>query len=158
MAAPPSVRTETTPRLCAGDPLPSARSHLASSVTARSEPAAPDSHGGDAPKEPATKQRRCGVASLVALLVLASLAHAPCEGSTRLVERRLLPGDPRPTQEMSSPDIPPNTGPRVFCRVWLPSILLARGIQVDVAIVIGIPKCPAGARSARCTLRQTVRP
>jgi hypothetical protein len=158
MAAPPSVRTETTPRLCAGDPLPSARSRLVSSVTARSEPVAPDSHEGEAPKEPAMKQRRCGVVSLVALLMIASLAHAPCEGSTRLVDRQLLPGDPRPTQEMGSPDTPPHPGPRASCRVWLSSILLARGIRVDVAMVRGIPKCPAGARSARCTLRPTVRP
>ena len=101
--------------------------------------------------------RRWGVA-LAALLMAVSLVCAPREGSARSVEPRILPGDPRPTQEMGEPDIPPNTGPLTSYRVWLPSVLLARGIRVDVAMVLGVPRCPAGTRLARCTLRPVARP
>jgi len=104
------------------------------------------------------KDLRRWAMTLAALLMAVSLAYAPCEGSTRPVGPEILPGDPRPTQEMDGPDVPPNPGPLAFCRVWLPSILIVRGIQVDVAIVLGIPKCSAGTRLARCTLRQAARP
>jgi hypothetical protein len=104
------------------------------------------------------KQRRCGVVSLVALLMIASLAHAPCEGSTRLVDRQLLPGDPRPTQEMGSPNTPPDPRPLVSCRVWLSSALLARGFRVDLTIVIAVQNPPAGIRRLRYAPRVTVNP
>ena len=103
------------------------------------------------------KQPRRWAMTPAALLMAVSLAYAPCEGSTRPIPR-LVPGDPQPTQEMGEPDIPPNTGPLVCCRVWFSSVLLAKGIRVGVVIVPVAPKCAAGSDLARCTLRPAARP
>jgi hypothetical protein len=104
------------------------------------------------------KQPRRWAMPLVALLVVASLVCAPREGSARLMERRLLPGDPRPTQEMGTPDVPPIPGPLASCRVWLSSAVLARGFRVDLAMVSRAPKRPSNARLARYAPNVLVNP
>jgi hypothetical protein len=95
---------------------------------------------------------------LAALLMTASLVCAPREGSARLVEPRLVPGDPLPTQEMGGPDVPPNPGPLMSLRVGLSSALLARGLQVDLAMEARAPKRSLDARLVRFAPRVTANP
>jgi hypothetical protein len=103
------------------------------------------------------KQPRRWAMPLVALLMAASLAYAPCEGSTRPIPR-LVSGDPRPTQEMGGPNTPPDPRSLVSCRVWFSSAMLARGFQVDFAIVVGAQKRPAGSQIVRFAPRVTANP
>jgi hypothetical protein len=128
MAAPPSLRTETSPRPCAGGPLPSVRGRCV----------------------------WCGGARVAALLVVVILGTAPQDGIARSVKGQYLPGDPRPTPEMGPPEVPPLPGPLLTCRVLLSSVLLARGFQVDLAITVGAPGVPAGTWSVRCAPRVAV--
>jgi hypothetical protein len=103
------------------------------------------------------KQPRRWAMTLAVLLMAASLASEPCEGSTRAM-RRLVSGDPRPTQEMDGPDVPVDPGPLVSCRVWLSSALLARGVQVDLAMVSRAPKRSSDTRLVRSAPRVAVDP
>jgi hypothetical protein len=107
--------------------------------------------------EPAMQQPRRWAMALAAMLMAASLAFAPREGSAGPAGRRDLLKDPPLTQEMGGPEDPPTPGPLISYRVWIPSVLLARGFQFDLAMVLGIPRCSAGTRLARCTLRQAAR-
>jgi hypothetical protein len=104
------------------------------------------------------KQPRRWVALLTTLIMTVSLVSAPPEGSARSVGPQPLPGDPRPTQEMGAPDIPPSSGRLTSWRVSLPAVLLAIGIQVDVAVVLGVTMCSAVTRPLACTLRPAARP
>jgi len=104
------------------------------------------------------KDLRRWAMTLAALLMAVSLAYAPCEGSTRPVGPEILPGDPRPTQEMGDPDVPTLPGPLVSCRVWLSSALLARGLQVDLAMVSRAPKRSSDTRLVRYAPRVAVNP
>jgi hypothetical protein len=104
------------------------------------------------------QQPRRWAMPLAALLMAASLVCVPREGSARLVEPRLVPGDPQPTQEMGEPETPPNTGPLASCCVWFSSALFARGLQVDLAIVYRAPMRSWDTRLVRWTPRQAARP
>lgn len=104
------------------------------------------------------KQPRRWAMTLAVMLMAASLAFAPQEGSAGPAGRRDLLKDPPQTQEMGGPEDPPTPGPLISYRVWIPSVLLARGFQVDLAMVLEVPKCPAGTRLARRTLRPAARP
>ena len=105
------------------------------------------------------KQPRRWAVVLAALLMAASLIFAPREGSAGPAGgRSILPGEPRPTPEMGGPEMPPDPGPLVSCRVWLSSVLLARGLQVDLVVVVEAPKSPSGTRLARCTPRPAAKP
>ena len=103
------------------------------------------------------KQSRRRAMPLAVLLMAASLVCVPREGSARPIPR-LVPADPQPTQEMGAPDVPPLPGPLISCRVWLSSALFARGLQVDLATVLGFPKCSAGTRLVRYAPRVAVDP
>jgi hypothetical protein len=95
--------------------------------------------------------------TLAAMLMAASLAFAPLEGSAGPAERRVVLKDPTLTQEMGGPEDPANPGPQVSYRALIPSVLLARGFQVDLAMVLRIPRCSAGTGLARRTLRPAAR-
>ena len=104
------------------------------------------------------KRPRRWAMPLAAVLMAASLVCTPRQGNARLVEPRLVPGDPRPSQEMDGPDVPPLPGPAASCRVWLSSALLARGLQVDLAMVSRAPKRSSDTRLVRYAPRVAVNP
>jgi len=104
------------------------------------------------------KQPRRWAVALAALLMAVSLVCASRDGNARAVEPRLLPGDPRPTQEMGPPDTPPDGGRLISCRVWLSSVLLARGFQVELAMVARTPERSSDTRLVRFAPRVTVSP
>ena len=95
---------------------------------------------------------------VIALLIAAGPVFAPREGRAGPARGQYLPGDPRPTQEMGGPEVPPLPGPLVSCRVWLSSVLLARGLQVNLAIMVGAPKRSSDTRLVRYALRTVVNP
>jgi hypothetical protein len=104
------------------------------------------------------KQPRRRAVLLAALLMAVSLGIVPREGSTRTVGPQILPGDPCPTPEMGPPETPPDGGLLVSCRVWLSSALLTRGLQVNLAIVVGVPKRPSDTQLLRSASRAAVNP
>jgi hypothetical protein len=104
------------------------------------------------------KQPRRWAIVLTALLMAASLVLAPRRGSAGPAGPELILGDPRPTVELGVPEIPPNARPRVTCRIWLSSVLLAKGLQVDFIIAVETPNCRSGARFVRFAPRTAARP
>jgi hypothetical protein len=103
------------------------------------------------------KQPRRWVVVLAALLMAASLVLAPREGSAGSAGPELMLGDPRPTVELGGPETPPDPGSLVFRRVWLWSVLIARGLQVDLTIVVEAPGPTSSTQVARCAPRTAVR-
>ena len=103
------------------------------------------------------KQSRPRATALAALLVAVSLVCATQDGGAKPLPR-LVPADPRPTQEMGEPETPPDTGPRVSFRVWLSSVLLAKGVQADLAIALGVSRRPGDTLLAPRVARVAVNP
>ena len=105
------------------------------------------------------KQPRRWAVALTVLCVAASLVLAPREGSAGPAGgRTIMPGDPRPTPELGGPELPPGTsGPSVIRQVWLYSVLLANGLQVDWVALIEIQKNASDTRDVRSTRRPPAR-
>jgi hypothetical protein len=105
------------------------------------------------------KQPRRWAVLLTALLMAASLVFAPREGSAGAAGgRTIMPGDPRPTPELGTPETPPDTAPVLVYRTWLSAALLSRGICVDIKIPAGHLTRSSSPRLVRITLRRSAKP
>lgn len=103
------------------------------------------------------KQPRRWVVMLAALLMAASLVFAPREGSAGPAGPEILPGDPRPPVELGVPETPPDAMPMITYRVWISSVLLARGLPADLAGLVGPQTRPPGSQPVRCARRTAAR-
>ena len=92
------------------------------------------------------KRPRHWKVALASLLMAASLVCAPLEGSAKALLPQFLPGDPRPTQEMDGPDVPPLPGTAISGRVLISTVLVALGIQPDVATAVMAARLLRGTR------------
>jgi hypothetical protein len=98
------------------------------------------------------RQPRSWAVALTVLLMTASLVFAPREGSAGPAGgRTIMPGEPRPTQELGEPEVPPLGAYRVVYRLLDSVVLVVRTMRIDFAAVltsveIGKPDIQRGAR------------